>query len=85
MTSRLLQPSPSEAGLQVALDTAQQARPDVFTGVNRYGRHTLAAFDAQVRASLPALDATEGPQDAPKVLRGHEIRIADYCPMCLEQ
>ena len=47
------------------------------TGMNRYGRHTLAAIDAQMRASLPAFDATEGPQDAPKVLRGHEIRIAD--------
>ena len=45
--------------------------------MNRYGRHTLAAFDASMRASLPALDATEGPQDAAKVLRGHEIRIAD--------
>jgi hypothetical protein len=45
---------------------AQQAGPDVFTGMNRYGRHTLAAFDTKVRASLPALDATEGPQDAPK-------------------
>ena len=30
-----------------------------------------------MRAPLPALDATEGPQDAPKVLRGHQIRIAD--------
>ena len=82
-TSRLLQPSLSEARLQVALDTAQQTGPDVFTRMNRYGRHTLAAFDAQMRASLPALDATEGPQDAPKVLRGHEIRIADGCRMCL--
>ena len=26
---------------------------------------------------MPALDATEGPQDAPKVLRRHKIRIAD--------
>ncbi len=45
-TSRLLQPSLSEARLQVALDTAQQTGPDVFTRMNRYGRHTLAAFDA---------------------------------------
>ena len=29
-----------------ALDTAQQTGPDVFTGMNRYGRHTLAACDA---------------------------------------
>ena len=36
-----------------------------------------------MRASLPALDATEGPQDAAKVLRGHEIRIADGGLMCL--
>jgi hypothetical protein len=41
--------------------------------MNRYGRHTLAAFDAQMRAPLPALDATEGPQEAPKVLRGHGV------------
>jgi hypothetical protein len=53
--------------------------------MNRYGRHTLAALDAQVRAALPALDATEGPQDAAKVLRGHEIKIPDYCLMCLAQ
>ena len=45
-TSRLLQPSLSEARLQVALDAAQQTRPDVFTRMNRHSRHTLAAFDA---------------------------------------
>src|SRR5947208_15921645 len=32
-----------------------------------------------MRASLPALDATEGPQDAPKVLRGHENQDS-RCP-----
>jgi hypothetical protein len=53
--------------------------------MNRYGRHTTAALDAQMRAALSALDATEGLQDAPKVLRGHQIRIADYNLMCLEQ
>jgi hypothetical protein len=42
--------------------------------LDRYGRYTLAALDTQVRASLPDLDAAEGPQDAPKVLRGHEIQ-----------
>lgn len=48
--------------------------------MNRYGRYTRAAFDAQMRASLPALDATEGPQDTPRVLRGHEIWIAEGLP-----
>jgi hypothetical protein len=52
--------------------------------MNRYGRHATAAFDAQMRAALPALDATEGPQDAPKVLRGHKIRIVDDRWICLE-
>jgi hypothetical protein len=51
--------------------------------MNRYGRRALAAVDAEMRAPLPALDATEAPQDAPKVLRGHEIRIADDCRICL--
>jgi hypothetical protein len=46
MTSRLPQPSLSKARLQVALDTAQQTRPDVFTGMNRHGHHTATAFDA---------------------------------------
>ena len=45
-TSRLLQPSLSEARLQVTLDTSQQTGPDVFTRMNRYQYHTLAAFDA---------------------------------------
>jgi hypothetical protein len=63
----------------------QQTGPNVFTRMNRNGRHTPAAFDAQMRAPLPALDAAEGPQDAPKVLRRHSIRIADYCLMCLER
>ena len=45
-TSRLLQPSLSEARLQVTLDTSQQTGPDVLTRMNRYGCHTLAAFDA---------------------------------------
>ncbi len=40
--------------------------------MNRYGRHTPAAFDAQMGAPLPALDAAAGPQDPPKVLRRHE-------------
>jgi hypothetical protein len=62
----------------------QQTWSKVFTGTNGYGGHAPAAFDAQVRASLPALDATEGPPDAPKVLRGHKIRIADGRLMCLE-
>jgi hypothetical protein len=57
-TSRLPQPSLSDTRLQVALDAAQQTGPDVFTGMNRNGRHTLAAFDAQMRAWLPALDAS---------------------------
>lgn len=56
-TSRLLQPSLSEARLQVALDTAQQAGPDVLTRMNRYSRHTPAAFDAQMRVTLTALEA----------------------------
>jgi hypothetical protein len=72
----------SRARLQVALDAAQQAGPDVLTGMNRDGRQTQAAFDTQVRAPLPALDATEGPQDMPNVLRGHEIFD---CVMCLAQ
>ena len=71
--------------LQVALDTAQQTGPDVFTRMNRHGRHTLTAFDAQMRAPLPALDTTEGPQNATKVLRGHKIRIADGLLICLWQ
>ena len=53
-TALLLQPSLSEARLQVALDTAQQTWPDVFTRMNRHGRHTPATFDARMRASLPA-------------------------------
>jgi hypothetical protein len=36
-----------------------------------------------MRAPFPALDATDGPQDAPKVLRGHQTRIADSHRMCL--
>lgn len=68
--------------LKVALDTAQQPWADVFTGMTRYG-HALATLDAEMRASLPALDTTKGPQDAPKVLRGHQIRIADGRLMCL--
>ena len=82
-SSRLLQPSLSEARFQVALDATQQTWPDVFTRMNRDGRHTPAAFDAEMRAPLPALDTTEGPQDPPKVLRAHEIRIADGRLMCL--
>jgi len=51
--------------------------------MNWYGRYAAAALDAQMCAPLPALNATEGPQDAPKVLRRHEIRIADGRLMCL--
>jgi hypothetical protein len=52
--------------------------------MNRRGRHTLAAFDEYMRTALSALDTTEGPQDAPKVLRGHKIRIVDDRWICLE-
>jgi hypothetical protein len=42
----------------------QQTEADVFTCMNRYGRHTLAAFDASMGSPLPALGETEGPQHA---------------------
>jgi hypothetical protein len=35
----------------------------------------VAALDAEMRAASPRLDATEGPEDTPKVLCGHDIRI----------
>lgn len=60
--SCLLRPSLPEAHLHVAFDAAQQTWPDVFTSMNRYGRHTLAALDAHVRAALAPLDATERPR-----------------------
>jgi hypothetical protein len=66
-----------ETRLQVALDAAQQSGSDVLTRMNDYGRHTVAAFDAHVRASLPALDTTEGFQDAATVVRGRRIRVAE--------
>lgn len=69
----------------MALYSPQQARTDILARVDWYGWHATAAFDAQMRAALPALGATEGPQDAPKVLRGHEIMIAAQCLMCLDR
>jgi hypothetical protein len=38
----------TEARLQVAFDSAQQSWSDVFTGMNRYGRHAPAAFDPEM-------------------------------------
>jgi hypothetical protein len=47
----------------------EQSWSDVLTRMYRYGRHTLAAFDAQMRAPLPDLNAADGPEQASKVLR----------------
>ncbi len=52
--SRLLQPAFPEARLQVALDAAQQTGSDVFTGVDRHGRHAATALDAEMGAALSA-------------------------------
>ena len=66
-----------------ALEVMPKAKAAEILGLARAlaGEHVRgdqgAAFDAQMRAPLPALNATDGPKDAPKVLRGHSIRIAD--------
>jgi len=83
-SSWLLQPTLSEARLQVALDAMDETWSNVFAGVDGYGRHAATALDAQMGAALPHLDTTQGPEDAPKVLRGHEIRIREGHLICLE-
>ena len=67
----------------LALDATEKPRSDVLARVHRHRNHAPTALDAQMRAPLPGLDAPEGPKPAPKVLRGQEIRIAEWSQICL--
>lgn len=77
--------NPFEAGLQIARNATEQTWSDVLTRVYRHGRHTKTAFDAQMRAPPPDLNAAEGPEETSKVLRGHDLRIVEPTLICLGQ
>jgi hypothetical protein len=63
----------TQARLQVALDSSEQPRPDVFAGVNGHDGRAPCALHHDVRAALPELDAAERKEASEERFRGHGV------------
>jgi hypothetical protein len=56
----------AQTRFEIAFDRAQRARLQILAGVDRYRCAALSTLDAEVRADLSRLDASQFIEDAPK-------------------